>query len=272
MCPGNHEATCSEETPKVCPDGQRNFTSYRERFRMPALESGAVNNMYFSFDYGLVHFISVDTEVGYPGSPEGPGTLLNAGPFGNQLAWLEADLKKATSNRATVPWILVAGHRPFYSSNSAGEGTWPPSQQWFEPLFVKYDVDIVYWGHIHWYERSWPTTTNGTVTQTNYTDATAPMYIVSAAPGNVEGLAPGDITQPYTAFVNGDDFGVGLLHVRNATHLDWRWHRSSDEKLLDSITIVKQQRWHTLQQQKQQQQRQSSESEMDELQVQVQSE
>ena len=41
------------------------------------------------------------------------------------------------------------------------------------------------------YERSWPTSTNGTVQQTSYTDATAPVYIISAAPGNVEGLAPG---------------------------------------------------------------------------------
>ena len=194
FCPGNHETSCNEGTPDVCTDGQQNFTSYRERFRMPARESGAVNNMWFSFDYGLVHFISVDTEVDYPGSPEGPGTLLNSGPFGDQLAWLEADLKKAVANRATVPWILAAGHRPYYSSNLEYQGMWPPSQQWFEPLFVKYGVDIVYWGHIHWYERSWPTALNGTVQQTDYVDATAPVYIVSAAPGNVEGLAPGQHT------------------------------------------------------------------------------
>lgn len=150
FCPGNHETSCNEGTPDVCTDGQQNFTSYRERYRMPAVESGAVNNMWFSFDYGLVHFISIDTEVDYPGSPEGPGTLLNSGPFGDQLGWLEADLKKAVANRATVPWILVAGHRPYYSSNYEYQGMWPPSQQWFEPLFVKYDVDIVYWGHIHW--------------------------------------------------------------------------------------------------------------------------
>ena len=149
-CPGNHDVTCNEGTPNVCADGQQNFTSYRERFRMPALESGAVNNMWFSFDYGQVHFISVDTEASYPGSPEGPGTLMNAGPFGDQLGWLEADLKKAVANRAQVPWILVAGHRPYYSSNFEYQGTWPPSQQWFEPLFVKYEVDIVYWGHVHW--------------------------------------------------------------------------------------------------------------------------
>ena len=63
--------------------------------------------------------------------------------------------------------------------------------------------------------------------------------------------------------MNGEDFGVGLLHVRNATHLDWRWHRSSDAELLDSITIVKLQRWQALQQ------RPMSESQTDELQVKV---
>ena len=76
-------------------------------------------------------------------------------------------------------------------------------------------------------------------------------------------LVSGNITQPYTAFTNGDDFGVGLLYVRNATHLDWRWHRSSDQQLLDNITIVKEQRWHTLQQQLQQPQQE------EELQVKV---
>ena len=154
MCPGNHEATCDEETPRICPAGQRNFTSYRERYYMPAVQSGAVNNMYFSFDYGLVHFISIDTEVDYPHSPEGPGTPMNGGPFGDQLTWLEADLKKAVANRAQVPWILVAGHRPYYSSTGES-GIWDPSRPAFEPLFLKYDVDICYWGHVHWYGHSY---------------------------------------------------------------------------------------------------------------------
>jgi hypothetical protein len=108
---------------------------------------------WYSFDYAQVHFIAVDTEVGYPHSPEGPGTPMNGGPFGDQLAWLEADLKKAVANRAQVPWILVAGHRPYYSSTGES-GVWDPSRPAFEPLFLKYNVDIVYWGHVHWYERS----------------------------------------------------------------------------------------------------------------------
>ena len=146
-CPGNHEATCDEGTPEVCPDGQRNFTSYRERFRMPARESGAVNNMWFSFDYGLVHFVSIDTEVDYPNSPEGRGTWGDAGPFGDQLGWLAADLKKANANRQNVPWILVSGHRPYYASSA--DGLWPDSRRSFEPLFNAFSVDIVYWYASH---------------------------------------------------------------------------------------------------------------------------
>ena len=80
----------------------------------------------------------------------------------------------------------------------------------------------------------------------------------------------GNITAPYTAFVNGDDFGVGLLHVTNATHLNWQWYRSSDKKLLDSITIVKEQRWQQFALEKQQPS--LSENQMEELQVKVQAE
>ena len=162
MCPGNHDITCNEELPQLCPTGQRNVTSYLQRYRMPYAESGAVNNMWFSFDYGLVHFISIDTEVNIPVGPEGPGTYINAGPFGNQLAWLAADLKKAAANRAKVPWIMVAGHRPFYTSNSAN--ILSAARPLFEPLFLQYGVDIVYFGHVHWSASSAHRTTNTAAT------------------------------------------------------------------------------------------------------------
>lgn len=44
--------------------------------------------------------------------------VMHAGGFGDQLAWLAADLKAAYLNRATVPWIIVGGHRPMVSHNS----------------------------------------------------------------------------------------------------------------------------------------------------------
>jgi len=37
-CPGNHEASCHDTGEFSCPEGLKNFTSYRNRFRMPAPE------------------------------------------------------------------------------------------------------------------------------------------------------------------------------------------------------------------------------------------
>ena len=80
-------------------------------------------------------------------------------------------------------------------------------------------------------------------------DAAAPIYIVSGAPGNVEGLTTSGITQPYTAFLDDDHFGLGLLTVHNATHLDWNWYASKDQQLIDHVTIVQEKRWRQLTQQ-----------------------
>lgn len=48
----------------------RNFTAFQHRFRMPGSESGGVTNFWYSFDYGLAHFVSMDGETDYANSPE----------------------------------------------------------------------------------------------------------------------------------------------------------------------------------------------------------
>jgi len=101
---------------------------------------------WYSYDYGSMHFIQINTETDFPSSPMGPGTYYGAGPFGNQLAWLEADLEAAAQNRKSVPWIVVSGHRPWYTSG----GKCTACSAAFEALLVKYDVDIYFSGHVHW--------------------------------------------------------------------------------------------------------------------------
>jgi len=119
VLPGNHEATCNEATPIVCDKSLQNFTAYRTRWRMPSDESGGTQNMWHSFDYGPIHFVQISTETDFPGAPEGPGTHLSSGPFGDQMTWLTKDLDTAYANRANVPWIIVSGHRPvWYSAGS----------------------------------------------------------------------------------------------------------------------------------------------------------
>jgi len=121
VLPGNHEATCFQYSDAVCPPYLRNFTAYNNRFSMSGEVSGGYKNMWYSYDYGPVHVIMLNTETDFEGAPAGPGTTLNAGNFMGteaQLAWLENDLEKATTpeRRAKVPWIVAAGHRPFFGS------------------------------------------------------------------------------------------------------------------------------------------------------------
>ena len=47
--------------------------------RVPAPESGSNTNMWYSFDYANVHFVSIDTETDYPKAP------FNVSDFGDQL-------------------------------------------------------------------------------------------------------------------------------------------------------------------------------------------
>jgi hypothetical protein len=119
--PGNHEATCFQYSDTGCPNSLRNFTAYLNRFCMSGELSGGYKNMWYSFDYGPVHVIMLNTETDFASAPDGPGTTLNAGNFvgtSAQLAWLQADLIKATdpAQRVKVPWIIATGHRPFFGS------------------------------------------------------------------------------------------------------------------------------------------------------------
>jgi hypothetical protein len=59
---------------------QQNFTAYRHRFRMPSEESGAgnVQSMWSSFDYGLAHFVMIDTETDFAAAPEGPRMFFSS--------------------------------------------------------------------------------------------------------------------------------------------------------------------------------------------------
>jgi hypothetical protein len=66
--PGNHEANCdnggtSGYHVSICVPGQTNFIGYRNHFRMPSSESGGVENFWYSFDFGMTHYVQFNTET-----------------------------------------------------------------------------------------------------------------------------------------------------------------------------------------------------------------
>lgn len=158
--PGNHEVTCNEASPMICPANQRNYTAYRNRFRMPSLESGALSfhsedaqNMWHSFQYGRVFWVAIDTESDFPASPSGPNTWLNGPDFSyfdgqyGALLWLEQTLSHAAELKSSgqIDWIIVGGHRPV--RGSASEAICDACRAAFEPLFYKYNITLYLSGH-----------------------------------------------------------------------------------------------------------------------------
>ena len=119
---------------------ERNAKWFYEYSSYPAPEN------YYSFDYGNAHFTIVDSNA-------------DLSPKSKQYQWLIADLAATKAK-----WKFVAHHHPPYSSDKDDYGD---TASWLSargdshvkkliPVYEKYGVDVVWTGHIHDYERTWP--------------------------------------------------------------------------------------------------------------------
>jgi 3',5'-cyclic AMP phosphodiesterase CpdA len=89
---------------------------------------------YYSFDWGPVHVVTLDTNSDYdPGS--------------KQYQFLKRDL--ASTSR---PFKVFFSHHPAYSSGS--HGSTKKMQDYLQPLFEENGVQLVFAGHDHTYERT----------------------------------------------------------------------------------------------------------------------
>lgn len=103
------------------------------------------NEHYYSFDYSNAHFIAIDTRN---------GDLYDKDL---QIDWLEEDLKQT---QGIYDWIFV-----YFHHNGRTCSYKPNYQAVMElyPLFAKYNVDVVFNGHAHTYERLHPYDKDGNV-------------------------------------------------------------------------------------------------------------
>lgn len=209
---GNHDE-------EVIPLIEEGFKAYNTRWEMPYLESGSTSNLYYSFEVAGVHVLML-------------GSYTNYANTSAQYKWLQADLKKV--DRAKTPWLLAMLHAPWYNSNSAHQGEGDKMMASMESLLYQANVDILFAGHIHAYERS----------SRAYLKKLNPcgiMYLTVGDGGNREGLATDWLNpQPVWSVKRESSFGFGQLNVVNSTHAHWSWHRNQDTDavLADEVWVT----------------------------------
>jgi len=247
VSPGNHEAECHSPACVTSSKGKAlsNFSAFNTRWRMPFKESGSRSNMWYSYDYGSAHFISINSETDFDGAPN-DGYAYKVGGFGpnnEYLKWLEDDLKMAQAKRESgsgaIKWILAGGHRPIGELGQA-----------HKDLFQKYGVDVYFAGHSHSYTRSKPV--NGThlvvvggagcdeMAQEPKQGFTAAQLASFTKLGETEQQGPWWI-RGYSVPEGSEEYSTaryatGLLQV-NQSALWWRLVDSEDGEILDQVSI-----------------------------------
>lgn len=184
---GNHESECHSPACFVehsLGKSISNFTAYNKRWHMPSASSNGVLNMWYSFNRGPVHFVTINTETDWPGAGEekkGDSGLWSAGGFGRPgeyIQWLEADLAAANATRDKRPFIIVGGHRPFAEIGAQAQA-----------LLDKYQVDVYFAGHAHKYIRTLPTSMENGIDHesvesiNHYRNPKGTTYIVAGGAG-----------------------------------------------------------------------------------------
>jgi hypothetical protein len=119
--------------------------AYPQIFSFPtAGEAGGVGSgseNYYSFNYGNIHFISLDST-----------TSANRVAGSAMWAWLEADLVANSQE-----WTIAFWHHPHYSKGSHDSDSEVALQEMREnglALLEAHGVDLILTGHSHSYERS----------------------------------------------------------------------------------------------------------------------
>ncbi|MHA1473912.1 MAG: purple acid phosphatase family protein [Promethearchaeota archaeon] len=149
--------------------GDLGLSYYREQFVLP--ENGN-DEWYWAIQNGMAFILGLDSES--------HGIV----PYDSQnVPWIDSMLKFA-NNQSTVLWKFAYFHQPPFVSSSHMPRT--DIRESWSPVFDNDGVDIVFNGHCHLYERSFPVSSNGSLPTDelyDYQNPINPIYIVTGAAG-----------------------------------------------------------------------------------------
>ena len=162
---GNHE-TYDKDWKVRMPE------AYLHLFALPRIDREKYQNQFYSFDYGDVHFVVLNTQ-----SQE----LADFEPSldEDEVAWFKEDMAKTTKK-----WKIVLMHKDPLQYGFANrpqpreEGFSPEGRLWM-PLFDQYGVDAVLSAHLHTYRD------RGHIRNFQRDDS-GPLYLITGVAGNVQ--------------------------------------------------------------------------------------
>jgi len=208
-CPGNHDYL-SVAPPTSTTDPPNHTGPYYDIVDVPTNgEAGGVASgyeLYYSYDYGNIHFISLNSELssalpgGYNWTGANPFSSFSGSPMTD---WLESDLQANDKK-----WVIAYWHQPPYTkgshdSDDAIEIYMKAMKENFIPIIEQYGVDLVLNGHSHVYERSY--LINGHTGNSSSFDFGT--MVIDGSSGN---LANGE---PYMRPTSGTNAGKGTVYV-----------------------------------------------------------
>ena len=150
--------------------------AYLNYFAVPPNGNETFNRRYYSFDFGDVHYVVLDTML-YESNHEDNHDTHHPDLYDVQVQWLRQDLAANTKK-----WTVVLMHRdPFQYAFNRPEASrdvgFNEEGVLFMPIFDEFNVDLVLSAHLHSYR-------NRGHVRNFERDASGPLYILTGIAGD----------------------------------------------------------------------------------------
>jgi predicted phosphodiesterase len=210
------------------------------------LKEFGLHKPYYSFDYNNIHFLMMDSESSYlPGADPNFFDLNKT----EQYHFVENDLSEISNNPA-IKWIIVMNHRQFYSSVCGEHDSCDPIKKLrdaYHPLFQRYGVDVLFSGHAHNYQRTYPLFYNDInssqpiIEQNGKTEYKSPkgMFQIIAGTGGID-LDPLSNQEPYVVYQQDASYGfLNIDVIDQGNVLIGKYYANDDDEIVDEFKIIK---------------------------------
>ena len=181
-----------------------------------------IENVFYSFDFENVHFVTISAEQSYSKGSE-------------QYNFLKSDLAN-TDLDENIDWIIFWLHKPIYYSNSQNGHT---DLIVLHKLLDQYDVDLVLQADFHAYERSKPITSDGIImdhSKCSYIDPKGQIFVTVGTGGHSHANIKNKFD--WSVIQNNNDFGFLNLKILEDKAIVGEFIANSG-KIVDTFEIRK---------------------------------